>query len=420
MDRLIQVFCRTIQSTDITKHRSGMIGILYVICLLALFSCASTPSATNGDLGVINLSGDYPTRRVDLKEIADVEYVALETTDSSLLTSMCADFSISEKYIITSDMYTGDIFFFTRSGEFIRKINMSGNGPGEYINLQQLAVDLETEECFVYDLHRKKVFIYSFEGEYKRSIPWMIANLYPWYNYNEDYLIGYHNSFSHKLLRCSDTHPFYVMSKKDGKLIPLNLKVPDGISSTLTIIKEKLNNGDIYVSQPSLPIHPLLMNGDEALIAEFSLDTLYSFKEERLTPIAVKIPSARSTTPPTIIVPELYTDSFLLFRVVSMYYDKSNHYKSYEDSDILIWNRKMNQVEKWEIYNSDMDATMSRYPVTIREAFSDKNMGLLFYTAETLITLNNEGKLKGKLKDVASKLQDEEDNKILLIAKYKQ
>lgn len=162
------------------------------------------------------------------------------------------------------------------------------------------------------------------------------------------------------------------------------------------------------------------MNGDEALIAEFSLDTLYSFKGERLTPIAVKTPSARSTTPPTIIVPELYTDSFLLFRVVSMYYDKSNHYKPYQESDMLIWNRKTNQVEKWEIYNSDMDAAMLRYPLTRLNAFSDKNMGVAFYTAETLITLNNEGKLKGKLKEVASKLQDEEDNKILLIAKYKQ
>lgn len=405
---------------NIMKHHTDMIRILYVVCLLAFVGCVSTPPAANDGLGVINLSGDYPTRRVDLKEIADVEYVALETTDSSLLTSMCANFCISDKYIVTSDMYTGDIFFFTRSGKFVRKVNRLGNGPEEYSYLQDMVADFETEECFVYDLYKKKVDIYSFEGIYKRSIPWMIANLYPWHNYNKDYLIGYHGSFSHKTYRCTDTHPFYFMSKKDGRLIPLNLMVPDGISSTLTIIKEKLTTGDIYINRPSLPIFPFLMNGDEALIAEFSLDTLYSFKGERLTPIAVKTPSARSTTPPTIIVPELYTDSFLLFRVVSMYYDKSNHYKPYQESDMLIWNRKTNQVEKWEIYNSDMDAAMLRYPLTRLNAFSDKNMGVAFYTAERLITLYNEGKLKGRLKEVASKLQDEEDNKILLIAKYKQ
>lgn len=419
MDRLIEVFCRTTQNTDITKHRSGMIGILYVICLLALLSCASTPSATNGDLGVINLSGDYPTRRVDLKEIADVEYVALETTDSSMM-GLCVTFQISDKYIATRDITRGDIFFFTRSGKFIRKISRIGNGPEEYLSLIDAVMDFNAEECFVFDYQREKINVYSFEGVFKRSFPWRVKNFSPCYNYDDNYLIGYYHSFSRLTLCFKDTHPYYLISKKDGTLTPLDITVPNGISCVLNVTKEKLTTGEIYYDSPALPIYPLLMNGDEALIADFSLDTLYSLKEGCLSPIAVKTPTARATTPPTVVAPELFTDSFMLFKAIPMYYDKSDYYKPYFEAEKLIWNRNTNQIEKWDIYNSDIDVFKPTYPLAILDAFVERNMGVAFYTAERLITLYNEGKLKGRLKEVASKLQDEEDNKILLIAKYKQ
>ena len=394
-----------------------MIKYLYIFYLTILVGCAST-SSFNAGIGVIDIFGDYPTCQVDLKEIADIEYVPLETTDSSLLTRMCVRYNISDKYIITCGRYTGDIFFFTRSGKFLHKINRQGNGPEEYTGLHNLVIDFETEECLVYDRPRKKVNIYSFEGVYRRSFPWMIANLLPWYNLNKDYLIGYYDSFSYKNQCCEDTHPYYLMSKKDGKLTPLNLTVPNGLSSTLTIIKEKLGPGETLFNRFALPIDPLLTNADEALIAEFSLDTLYSFKEGRLLPLAVKTPSAHSTKPLTVLAPELYTDSFLFFRVVPMYYDKSDHYKPYEEAAKLIWNRKTNQVENWDIYNSDIDGPITRYPLSRSDGFLDKNMGILLYSAETVINLYNEGKLKGKLKDIASKL-DEEDNYVLVIAKYK-
>lgn len=395
-----------------------MIKYLYLLCLATLVGCASNPPS-NSNLGVIDLSGDYPIRRVDLKEIADVEYVPLETTDSSLLTSMCKMYCISEKYIITKDRYTGDLFFFTRSGKFIRKINRMGNGPEEYVSLQNLAIDFETEECLIYDLAKKKVHIYSFEGVYKRSFPWMFTtSLHPWYNLNKDYLIGHNGAFSRETMRCKDAQPFYIMSKKDGALTPLDLKVPDGIPNALKVIKEKLGSGETYQRSAFLPINPLFVNGDEALIADFSLDTLYSYKEGLLTPIAIQTPSVRSTTPPTIIAPELYTDSYLFFRIISMYYNESDYFKPYDEAVRLVWNRKVNQVEKWEIFNSDIDGPITRYPLAEGDTFADRNMATMLYTPETLIELNNEGKLKGKLKEVALKL-DEEDNYVLLIAKYK-
>lgn len=394
-----------------------MIKYLYALCIATLVGCVSNPPSNN-TLGVIDLSGNYPTRKVDLNEIADLEYVPLETTDSSLLSRMCTRFYISDNYIITSDVYTGDVFFFNRSGKFLHKFNRKGNGPKEYTSMTFVAVDFETEEFLIHDWPRKRVAIYSFEGEYKRSFPYTSFNLYPWFNLNKDYLIGYHVTYSEETQQCTDSHPFYMMSKENGELIPLDLTVSSGISATLTVIKIETGPGSGYVSKPALPIFPLQMNADEALIADFALDTLYSFNNGRLSPIAVKAASARSTNPPTVIAPELYTDSFIFFRVVPIYYDESYYFKPYEESAKLIWNRKTNQVEDWDIYNSDFDVPITRYPLTELNTFSNKNMGVLFYKAEVLIGLYNDGKLKGKIKDIASKL-DEEDNYVLLIAKYK-
>lgn len=394
-----------------------MIKYLYALCLATLVGCTFNPPSNN-TLGVIDLSGNYPTRKVDLNEIADLEYVPLETTDNSILSSMCTTFFISDDYIITCDIYTGDVFFFNRSGKFLHKFNRRGNGPEEYTSLNFEAVDFETKEFLIHDWPRKRVAIYSFEGAYKRSFPWTISNLYPWYNLNKDYLIGYHDTHSEETKQCTDSHPYYIMSKKNGELIPINLTVSNGISNTLTVIKEKIGLGETYVSTPHLPIYPLQMNADEALIADFALDTLYSFKDGHLSPLAVKTASARSTNPPTVIAPELYTDSFIFFRVVSLYYNKSNYWKPYDESIKLIWNRKTNQIEDWEIYNSDFDVPITKYPVTQFDNFSNRNMGVVLYKPEVLIGLYNDGKLKGKIKDIASKL-DEEDNNVLLIAKYK-
>ena len=409
--------CYRIVEKIIVFKTINMIKYLYVLCLATLFGCVSNPSY-NTTLGVIDLSGNYPTRKVDLKEIADLEYIQLETTDSSLLSSVCADYFISDDYIITSDAYTGDVFVFTRLGHFLHKFNKRGNGPEEYTNLSSAAVDFETEEFLIHDGPRKKVVIYSFEGVYKRSFPWMISNLRPWYNLNKDFLIGYHRTYSEENQQCTDTHPYYLMNKENGKLTYLDLIVPNGISNTLVIIKEKLGQGETYVTKPHLPIYPLQMNGNEALIADFALDTLYFFKEGSLSPLAVKTVSARSTNPPTVLAPELYTDSFLFFRLVPIYYDESYFFKPYDESVKLIWNRKTNQVEDWDIYNSDFDVPITKYPLTRFDNFSNRNMGVAHYTSETLIGLYNEGKLKGKLKEIASKL-DEEDNYVLLIAKYK-
>ena len=70
----------------------------YLLTLLFLFAgCSNQPQAPkDSTLPILDLSKDYPLVKLDIHEIADVEYVPLETTDESVYTCI-SDWRISDK-----------------------------------------------------------------------------------------------------------------------------------------------------------------------------------------------------------------------------------------------------------------------------------------------------------------------------------
>ena len=95
---------------------------LTIVCLLLAFSLSSCKQSSrndysNSELPIIDLEKEYPAKRIDIHEIADVEYIPLETTDESLLTS-AGEKAVSENQIIVGD-YAPDnhqILIFDRKG----------------------------------------------------------------------------------------------------------------------------------------------------------------------------------------------------------------------------------------------------------------------------------------------------------------
>ena len=119
---------------------------LAVISLFLAFSLPSCQQSSKSDyasgLPVIDLEKEYPVKRIDIHEIADVEYIPLETTDESLLTSGGTK-AVSDKYIVIAD-YAPDnnqILIFDRKGKYLKTINRRGQGPGEYLYFQHFEVD---------------------------------------------------------------------------------------------------------------------------------------------------------------------------------------------------------------------------------------------------------------------------------------
>ena len=395
-----------------------MKNLIPLLLLILLASCTSQKSTDNSSLPVLNIAeDDYPTRKIDIHDIADVEYIPLESSDSTLLGS--AYVYVSDKYIVTSDGQSGgNIYIFDHSGKFLRKFNRKGSGPGEFSSLWLSCVDFDAEECNVYDSQKRILFTYSFQGEFKRSIPMHGSGTgyasSPFYStiakYDTTYLLVWDGAPAYFVRELPDQPLYYLINKKDGSRYPLNLKIKNGITDLVYNGKgERIG---------TVPYHsPILQNGNEYWISELSCDTIYSLVDKELVPVAVQNPSVHSTTPPLTIFPEGFTDYFLCFNVVSLFVDEMDPQRPFYESKSLIWNRLTNQLERWEFYNSDIISPNSSGAPVMPNGKRMKNCGILFYSPERLMNLYKNDALKGKLKEIASKLR-EDDNDVIVHIKY--
>ena len=60
---------------------------LYLLILFILLGCSSSPESVVSSLPVIDIdkARDYPVKCIEIREVADVEYIPLEAVSSSLL-----------------------------------------------------------------------------------------------------------------------------------------------------------------------------------------------------------------------------------------------------------------------------------------------------------------------------------------------
>ena len=384
---------------------------------LLFIGCSTQPKApTDSTLPILDLSKDYPEKKVDIHELGEVEYIPLETTDESVMTVGLLHF-ISDEYIIVQDL--GVIQIFDRKGKHITRFDHTGPGPKEYHYIHGCKADFKTKELYIYD--PKKIQVYSFSGEWIRTVGNIPEGIRPefTYDYNEKYLIThnvFHDYWNFEKLP-ADLTPYYLIDKQTGKFIPLPLTVKNRISR---IVHKEIKDISENVAQPiveKILINPMLANGSDILIADFGLDTLYSYKNDRLTPIAVQYPSAHSTNPPVVIAPFFYTDQFLIFKPVEMRYDSKYALQQLDDAPLMMWNRKTNEIYRIQLYDSNRP---NRKLKNTMEGMQLENPNQIFiaHYADKLCTDNEEGKLKGKLKEVASKLT-EEDCHVVAICKLK-
>lgn len=384
--------------------------LLGILCTCSI-GCSVDKSEGSG-LPVIDISKEYPIEKLDIREIADVEYIPLETTEESVLFGGWV--SMSDEYIVINDK---SIYFFDRkTGKFLWKFNRQGGSQEEYASaIVSLVVDFDAEECYVYT--RNKIYVYTYRGDFKRSFPIKCGKEFSLglvYDYDKDFLIGYNNFSYHKDSKLLDSHPYYLISKKDGKVTPLPIKVKDPINRRLRPIGTDGNmSSPVYLFE----MINLLKNGDDVFIGDFALDTLYTTKDYKLTPVAVQKPSVFSSAVPLVLSVDLFTDSYMGFYVIKPRYVPEDSYRPIEEAPYLYWNRKTGKIHRYELYDSNI-LTEKVYHPWMHEMHLIKNYGVSRLKAEFLVEQYEAGKLQGELKEIASKM-DIEDNYVLVLYKFK-
>ena len=409
------------------KWASLKMAVIFIITLLLLQCKSGSSKQAVGELteklaeelAEIDVTKNYPKKEFYLQDIANVEYIPLETNNNTLMRfRQDAIVHVSDDYIIVQNYNESDIFVFDGQGKSKFSFNHRGQGPSEYNVLWDVAFDEKTKEIFVSDLYNPRIHVYDEEGKYKRTLA-VSSDLHDikLYNFDDETLLVYDETgvFGQGVDdRSYVNKPYLFMSKKDGSIVDsLNIHLPVRLSNAAVLRGEQ--DGVNLMYSVSIPIINNLSYGKNYLIADWSADTIYRLTPQKeLQPMIVRKPPLQSTNPKILLSNSLVADKFILLGV---------HVKDDEvlisGRDIsqkqLMYNFKTGEINEYKLKNKDISSSTD--DVTIYGAITPENTGITMYETGFLFDLDEKGELSGDLKEVLKSL-DAEDNPVLVKIKF--
>lgn len=171
-----------------------------------LCSCSQKRSSSDKFLG----------GRIDLDIIDTLSYkfVPLETNDESLLGIICQIMIDEDNIFIVSrlESHEHSILIFDRSGNFVKKINKQGRGPGEYYSGIEIDLDRENRLLLVYDQAGKKILRFHYDGTLHSAL-----KLPDYMGYNFAFLDN--NKYAFNLGLQNDSDYYIVILDSMGRVV---------------------------------------------------------------------------------------------------------------------------------------------------------------------------------------------------------
>lgn len=174
-----------------------------------------------------------------------------------------------------------------------------------------------------------------------------------------------------------------------------------------------MTDGDRFIANYSYQIR--LSNGKWTLM-DASADTLYNYASDgTLNPFIVRTPSANTMEPEIFLYMGIHTDRYYFMETVKnvFNFEKGNGFYT----DELVYDKKEKAIFQVAVYNDDYaeKRTVAMTAKSINRDIED----VTSLSASQLIEIYKKEQLKdGKLKEIASKL-NEEDNPVIMLVKQK-
>lgn len=380
--------------------------IFLVAALLGLASCTGEKKEKEAFI-TVDITASYPEKDLVLQDFMDVEYVPLETSDEFLAQGNIA--FVGENIVVATNMRQGDILLFDRAtGKGIRKINHKGFGPEEYIMPYNVVLFEDKNEMFVNDGPTSKIQVYDLDGNYKRTISYKRGALVTvLIDFDTDNFLS-QNIYAPENENSGET--FLFLSKKDGSMTDIKVPYQERKSIALVRVNEDGSMQGAFPENSDF-IDPFR---DGWLLTEPSADTIYFYKADRsLKPFIVRTPSVQTMSPEVFLFPGVLTDDYYFMQSVTKEYDFDKNEGM--PSTPLVYDVAEQKIYKYTVHNADYEDR--------EENLSKQNVNnkIAFYQAlpaDELIEALEDGKLKGKLSDIAAHL-DIEDNPVVMIVKPK-
>jgi hypothetical protein len=100
--------------------------------------------------------------------VESISYIPLETSNESLMVRV-SEIIIKDTYIYAVDSEQKMVFIFDKNGKFVSKLARRGEGPDEYLSMQQVLVD--DAETFI--------TVFDYRGDNSRTISYDVHTLEP-------------------------------------------------------------------------------------------------------------------------------------------------------------------------------------------------------------------------------------------------
>ena len=357
----------------------------------------------------IDMNAEYPEKEICLQDIADVSYIPLETTDEMLFEGNLIE--LSENGIVVINKMNNRLLLFYPDGKARYLLSRKGEGPQEYIHLEDVVVDWKRKEIFVSHKGGERIQVYTLDGSFKRTLKVNESlRQNDMYHFDDEHLLA----FKDKMIKggynrlVEPYQPMVLISKEDGHVDSLSY-TKDYIAS---LVISNLS-AQAYISSPAY-----VMSGNLLFMSDMGADTIYTIhKDATLSPYMTRVPS---------VVSDTEGDYFLYLNGVSDNLDFiTRQSKQLElGSDFVARDEKTHDLMRdkisGEIFRSKFkNLDCPTLDVDLRFVAGYDNCAHYPLEAFDLIEALEAGELSGELKTIAEGLK-EDDNPVLMVVKFKE
>ena len=355
-----------------------------------------------------------------LQDFVDVEYIALETNDDFLNQGVVMDIG-KEIIAVKNQVNDGNIYIYDRHGKALRKINHKGQGPGEYTFVSNIVLDEDNGEIFVYDHHLRKFFAYDLYGKFKRSLNHKVDTLSRKSNDRIILSFSFYTeifNYDNNNLICYDRYygvEFDLISKQDGS-IAKTIKIPVKEKKELRqVLGDEENHRYLSISHPQYSITPYSGNW---ILLELSSDTVYTLMPDcSLRPLIVRTPSVQSMEPEVMLLLRLVSNRYYFMETVRNEWNFNTN--TGFTQTFFMYDKQEKAFSGYIVYNGDFSIKKELFMVGFTPVNHREIVSCYPLQAFRLVESYQKGELKdGRLKEIAAKL-DPEDNPVIMLVKHK-
>lgn len=363
-------------------------------------------------LVTLDVTKDYPEKKIVLQDLADVKYIPLETKKNALLPNSAGCLGYVSDSLIVARTSDNEIVLFNGDGSVRSSFRHVGQGSKEYQYIIGMAVDPKAQEIFIVDyLLKYRMQVYSFTGQYKRTLPIpykMILNSLQ--DFSADCLLACDMDVNQGI--SNRAKPYMLLSKKTGEIVKeLDIHFTKRMSNRMS-----KPFGENQTISAALGYDPIVRCEDSYVIGDLSADTIYTYTPQGvLSPMLVRTPPVLSMETPKVLLPDYRAGSYFFFYLVDFEFDFETR-TGFPDK-YMVYDYAAGKPYVCKLVNRDCE----EQEIQLGDGgVTNKAWNTACYTipSSMLIEQSEAGKVHGLLKEIAAGRTDD-DNPVLVIVRFK-